>query len=208
MKLSTITRQIAYCQAIIDRATTSETERLAAESAKDRLEALRAKAAPSAWAWTPRFQGGKYQAIRHLYGADLTKLIRAEIALRRKLGKITGEPGSVAVPDPIADAPQQIKITVSHPQGRAVTITVRNVPQDWHCPRPKGINYAMSPGPSDDLLRLGIALRELADEYNMDDSDTQADHHHVRFYLNVYDESRQSIDRDYWRTLAEAEYVA
>lgn len=208
MKRSTIDRQLAYCQAIIDRPTTSNAERMAAESAKERLAKLKAKAEPE-WTWTPRFEGGKYQATKHLYGADLTALIRREIALRRKLGKIGAEPGALAVPDPIGDAPEQIKITVSYPRGSAIRITVRNIPEDWgYCPRPKGINHEMSPGPSDDLLRLGIALRELADDYNMDDSDAMTDHYHNRFYLNVYDTSHQSIDRDYWRTLREAEYAA
>jgi hypothetical protein len=200
MKRSAIDKKMARCQAIIDRPTTSDTERDAAARAMKRLAALRAVAEPARPAWEPNWQGTKYQDTKHIFGmALINKLIRADIKLARQLGRIKADPGAVAIADPVGEAPEQIKITVKSPHYGSITVTVRNIPQDWgYCPRPNGIGTGMHDGPSDDLVRLGIALRAMANEYNYDNSDSMVDHFDTRYYLSVQDEHGVSIDRDFY----------
>jgi hypothetical protein len=199
VKRSAIAKKMDLCQAIIDRPTTTEDERGAAQRGMKRLAALLAAAEPERAPWEPRWQGGKYQDTRHVYGADLNKLIRADIKLARQLGKIKADPGAVAIADPIGEAPEQIKITVRSPHYGSIDITVRNIPPAWgYVQRPDGIGGKIVDRPSDDLVRLGIALRALASEYNYDNSDAMTDYYDTRFYLHVQDEQGCSIDRDFY----------
>ena len=204
MKRSAIEKKMDRCQAIIDRPTTSDAERAAAQRGIKRLAALLAAAEPERPVWEPRWQGGKYQDTRHIYGmAEINKLIRADIKLARQLGKITADPGALAIADPIGEAPEQIKITVNSPHYGSINVVVRNIPHGWgYIQRPDGIGGQMVDRPSDDLVRLGLALRALAGEYNYDNSDSMTDYFDTRFYLSVQDEHGVPIDRDFYLSTA------
>lgn len=200
MKRSAIEKKMDRCRAIIDRPTTSEAERDAAKRGMKRLAGLLAAAEPERRAWEPHWQGAKYQDTRHIFGmAEINKLIRADIKLARQLGRIKGDPGALAIADPIGEAPECIKITVNSPYYGSINIVVRGVPHGWgYVERPDGIGGALVDRPSDDLVRLGIALRALGSEYNYDNSDAMTDYYDTRFYLHVGDEHGVSIDRDFY----------
>lgn len=61
---------------------------------------------PGAWA------GSKYHQARTLSLTEIAKLIRADLTLARTVGQAAAGPDAVVVPDPIADAPAQIKYSV------------------------------------------------------------------------------------------------
>ena len=164
MKRSAIEKKMARCRAIIDRPTTKPGEKEAAERAMERLAKLRAETEPDRPKWEPRWEGGKYAETRHEYGqAKINAWIRADIKMARQLGKIKADPGALATPDPIGEAPEQIKITVNSPHYGSINIVVRNIPYEWgYAKRSDGIGGAEVDRPTDDLVRLGIALRALA----------------------------------------------
>jgi hypothetical protein len=164
-----------------------------AEVARHALGRLLAKVAEAggvaAYSWAPNWQGGKYQDTRHIFDLTvITKLIRDEIKLLRKLGKqAQAAPADAALKllDPIGDAPAEIKIGVRQPHYGSIKISVTGIPQAWGW-RWGRDDYGQERWmPTDALRALGRELKALGEAYDYDNSDAMADHFDRRFYLNV-----------------------
>ena len=128
--------------------------------------------------------GAKYN--RSLNLVQIAALLRAEIKVSRFLGALPPD-GTLAVPDPVADAPAGIKVSVtSSYKGRgSIRITVKNVPKDWGWCR--GVDYR-DPWeterwlPTQALQNLLDALESLRQAYNYDGSDAMVDHFDTNYY--------------------------
>lgn len=143
-------------------------------------------------AWEPEWQGEKYQSTRGMGMTQITKLIRDEVRLLRKLGKQSAAAkateAALKISEPIGDAPAEIKISISQPHYGSVSIKLTNIPQDW------GWRWGTDPRdpwqqerwiPTDALEALGKELNRLGNAYNYDNSDVMTDYFDRRYYLNV-----------------------
>ena len=195
---SLIARKISAVTALIDRASTPQ-EKAAAEGRRDKLRetlaAALATAQPAGYSWEPRWSGSKYVRGESLSTVQIAALIRAEIKVARALGKVKAKPGEVALPDPVADAPAQIKIGVRVPHYGSIDVTVKNIPRDWGYDPQGAQDIYRNPceGPTRALYELGEALCDLAGAWNYDNSDAMTDHFDTRYYLHVQDEHGKSI---------------
>ena len=183
--------KIARLNDLINHPKTSEEERDAAKRLLERL-ARRATREAAENGTTPRrgagYQlpdvayGSKYQEMGRLYGAELTKVIRADIKLLRDLGRKPSRAGEVKLNEPIGDAPAYIKFSVKHHHGTSITVTIRGVPADWWITKDHPYEH-IAAGPQ--LEAIGDALRDLMWAYNFDGSDAQVDFFHRGFYEKV-----------------------
>lgn len=166
------------------------------EAAERMLARLNAKLAergetpdPGGRGMFERVYGEKYSG--YLPGAELTRLIRADIALARKLGQKAAKPGDLKCADPIGDAPKQIRFYVRHESysgGRSLYVTIKGVPAEWW-----GWEQPYySDDPKDRFRAPGPRLQELADElfdicwaYNYDGTDAMIDYFDRNFYEHV-----------------------
>lgn len=137
-------------------------------------------------AWTPNWQGEKYQATRGLSMTEITKLIRDEIKMLRKLGKIAaaGE-GSLKVVEPVGDAPAEIKVSIRQPHYGSIDILLKDVPQEWGWRRGTDDYGNERWFATDALEALGRELKALGEAYNYDNSDIQTEYFDRRYYLHV-----------------------
>ena len=191
---------------IIERETTGEGERQAAEYAlktmQDRLRDLDVDLAADGWNTTETGQryyrlregwyGSKYDGYRPL--VELTAIWRAEIkALRllgKKLNKIAGTEIALAgsdLTDAIIEMPATIKVSVRKAKGgSSVYITLKNVPADWWVDAPDYYdprNTVRKAGP--ELQKLTDALYDLMNAWRYDRSDAQVDLFDTNFYPHV-----------------------
>ena len=138
--------------------------------------------------WVPNWQGGKYQDTRKLGMTEITKLIRDEIKLLRKLGKqaatAAGSEGALKISDPIGDAPAEIKIGIRQLHYGSMKIWVKGIPQEWGWVRGERNGYPCWLA-TDALKALGRELSSLGNAYNYDNSDIMTDCFDRRYYLNV-----------------------
>ncbi|MEU7855132.1 hypothetical protein [Nonomuraea sp. NPDC049141] len=190
-----LAERIAAYAELAARDTTPEGERDAARRLLERLKRRAAKdglnTSENAPEWQPYYRldrrayGSKYTG-RYIPSAELTKLIRADIALLRKLGRQPARPGDVEIPDPIGAAPASIKFFVRKEDSsftRSIDITIKGVPADWWTDRPDPYDPSMkwrAPGPQ--LTALRDALKEITWAYNYDGSDLLTDYHDRNFY--------------------------
>ena len=181
--------RIERLRALAEHPNTPEHERNLARHALGRLLKRAAEADREAFAaWAPAWQGEKFQETRGLSLTDITALIRDEIKMLRKIGKQAGATpagaGALQIPEPIDEAPAEIKIGVRQPHYGLIKISVTGIPEVWGWQRGivLGSEQWVATGA---LARLGAELYALGNVYNFDDSDVQADHHHRRYYLNV-----------------------
>lgn len=168
--------------ALIEHPRTSPEERAAGERMLER--------AMKALEDAPRISieyGDKYAATASLSTTEVAKLIRQDIKVARKVG-VTGEAtATVALRNPIADAPAEIKFGVRTEYfagGSSIVIKINNIPEQW--------GYEERVVHGHPAMMPTTALQELADDlaavmaaYNYDGSDTRADYWHVRFYAQV-----------------------
>ncbi|TDD17236.1 hypothetical protein [Nonomuraea diastatica] len=137
-----LTSKIDACVALIEHPNTPEPEREAARRLLERLKRRAQQdgrdASSTSEEWSGYYRlptvqyGAKYEKWRP--SAELAKLIRADIALARKLGRQPGRPGEMKILDPIGDAPASIEFSVRkeyYAGGRAIHITITGVPADW-----------------------------------------------------------------------------
>ncbi|SEU46779.1 hypothetical protein [Nonomuraea wenchangensis] len=188
-----LTSKIDACKALIHHPKTPEEEREAARRLLVRLQARAQRdghndgAAPG----TPGYHGPGRRAYGAKYtgyirSAALTKLIRADIAVLRKLGRQPARPGEVKAPEPIGDAPASIRFSVKkddYAGGRSIDITITGVPADWWIDQPDPYDSTMKwrkAGPQ--LTALKEALQEITWAYNYDGSDLLTDYHDRNFY--------------------------
>ena len=186
------TSRIERLRALAEHPNTPEHEANLARHALARLlKKAEVQAETTHYTWTPNWQGGKYQDTRSLGLTEVTKLIRDEIKLLRKLGKQAATTGGAALKsfDPIGDAPASIKIGVRQPHYGSIKISVTGIPQDWGWRWGKRNAWEGDTCerwiPTDALEALGRELRMLASAYNYDNSDIMTDYFDNRYYLNV-----------------------
>lgn len=191
MTLTKSGKKIQILQALIDHPRTGDEER---DAARRMLARVLAKAnangehlKPTGWV-DHRSYGAKYDDVRGIYDiAVIAKLMRADIKISRKLGLKAAEPGEIAIPDPIADAPAQIKISVrtqKYSGGGSINILIRDVPEDWRtvCYDDRG-NERRGCGPA--LAALADELRAIHQAYNYNGSDAMTDYFDVNYYGGV-----------------------
>ncbi|MEV0236821.1 hypothetical protein [Nonomuraea sp. NPDC050786] len=187
-----LTSKIDACVALIDHPKTSEEEREAARRLLVRLQARAERDGQNSTTsvGTPGYHGPGRRAYGSKYtgyipSAELTKLIRADIALLRKLGRQPANPGEVKVPEPIGDAPASVRFSVKkedYSLGRSIHITITGVPADWWIDQPDPYDQSMKwrvAGPQ--LTALKEALQEITWAYNYDGSDLTTDYHDRNF---------------------------
>lgn len=182
-------RKIELLNTLIDHPRTPEAERDAARRMLARLTAKDTADgghAPASHIW----YGEKYDHEHRFSTTDIAKLIREDIKVARKVAKMAAAPGGIAVVDPIADAPAEIKFSVRSQYfagGSSIDIHVKNIAREWGFIR-EDRGYGESEYPSAALAALAAELKGIMDAYNHDGSDTQADYWDVRFYGSVMNE--------------------
>lgn len=197
---SLIQRKIDAMTALISRDSTPQGEKDAARDRQAKLRELLAAALDTAqqqsgYSWEPRWSGSKYVRGQYLSTVEIAALIRAEIKVARTLGKVKAKPGEIALPDPVTDAPAQVKIGVRVPHYGSIEVTVKNVPRDWGYDPQGGRDVYGEPckSPTRALYELGEALCDLAGAWNYDNSDAMTDYFDTGYYLHIQDEQGYSI---------------
>jgi hypothetical protein len=185
-----LTSKIDAGKALIHHPKTPETEREAARRLLVRLQARAERdvhnggRAPGHRGISRRAYGAKYTG--YIRSAELTKLIRADIAVLRKLGRQPARAGEVKVPEPIGDAPASVRFSVKkedYAGGRSIHVTITGVPADWWIDQVDPYDSTMKwrkAGPQ--LTALKEALQEITWAYNYDGSDLTTDYHDRNFY--------------------------
>lgn len=138
-----------------------------------------------------RTYGAKYDHSGRLDVSDIAKLVREDIKLARKIAKKVGAPDSLAVVDPLADAPAEVKFSVTARRyagfHHVIDIKVRNVPAGWWEERTDDLgDTGKFATPA--LKALASELRSIMDAYNHNGSDLLSDHSDVRFSGHVLSE--------------------
>jgi hypothetical protein len=195
-------RKIDLLHALINHPNTPEPEREAARRSLNgmvkKLEQIADESpAYGGYQIPERWYGRNYIDDYRVSTVDIAALIRAEVKVRRNLGKKTAgmaeDRASLALKDAIADAPAQIKISIRSEYfsgGSSINITIKNVPAAWgwvldpfYNPMDCYHNYKWIE--SDALKELKAALRDIQQSYNHDGSDSMMDYYDVRFYGHV-----------------------
>lgn len=185
---------IKHAQDLINHPRTGAEERDAAQRLLDRLlKRIRIVVAetgaynPYAISYGPKYTHGRYVPLD-----EIAKMMRADISAARKLGKkaakATPTAGAVEIPDPIGNAPAEIRITVKfqyYSGGGAIDIYVRNVPTDWGFTTETDRWGHERQAPTQALKDLADALREIHWSYNYDGSDAQTDYFNRNYYGGV-----------------------
>lgn len=187
--------------ALINHPRTSEDERDAARRAlkrvhdrqQDEVESRAAQTArrlynPGAW------QGSKYEQARRLTLTEIAKLIREDLKMARKAGRVA--PGSVdlAIPDPIADAPAQIKYSVRteyYSGGGAIDLVIKNIPAGWGWTEEADEFGSPRKVATRAMAALFVEVERIHSAYNYDNSDAQTDY----------------FDRHYWGCVETEEHI-
>ncbi|WP_189055292.1 hypothetical protein [Longimycelium tulufanense] len=191
--------------ALIEHQRTSEEERDAARRALKRINDQREKhekAWPTGRLYNPgAWKGSKYEQARNLTLTEIARLIRADLKLARKIGQSVDDPAVLAVPDPIADAPEQIKYSVRtryYSGGGSIDLVIKNVPEIW--------GWTVEPHPLyGEQERWKIATAAMAalyhevetiyHAYNYDNSDAMTDYFERHYWGHVETEPRIHIPR-------------
>lgn len=180
-------QKIELLTALIDHPRTGEAERDAARRMLQRaINKADTEDAPTRGSGhvDRRSYGAKYDHQHRLSITDIAKLIREDIKLARKIAQRMAEPGALAITDPIATAPAEIKFGVRSEHfagGGAIDITVKNIPAAWGWTervneRGYTVRY-VAPA----LKVLAVDLRQIMDAYNHNGSDL----FDLRFYGRV-----------------------
>lgn len=191
--------KIAALTELIEHAKTGADERDAARRALLRIHAAQAaKTEATTDEGYQRFhsqghwKGSKYEQARRLSLTEIAKLMREDFKIARKVGKAVPGATDLAVADPIADAPPEIKLSIRtryFSGGGAIDIDIRNVPAEW----------GWTEGEIDDNYRDGrihkiatpafaafkAAVDEIHNAYNYDNSDAQVDHFDRHYWGSV-----------------------
>ena len=175
---------------LIDHPRTGDAER---DAARRMLARLMAKAAAGGTPGTAdnRRYGAKYDHDHRLSTTGIAKLIREDIKLARKVAQMAAAPGAVAVADPIADAPAEIKFSVRTQYfsgGSSIDVHICGIPQAWGWETREDRYGYMTDMPTAALAALAGEVKSIMDAYNHDGSDIQSDYFDVRFYGSVYNE--------------------
>ncbi|MER7115499.1 hypothetical protein ABT332_13505 [Saccharomonospora azurea] len=186
--------KIEHLHRLINHARTSEAERAAAERALKRL--TDAYSAPGdiadkgpgkyVYLWNPgAWEGEKYGEARNLTLTQIAKLIREDLKLARKVGRKTApKTGEVAIPDPIGDAPKEIKFSVRteyYSGGGSIHVGINNIPEEWGWTLEEDHYGDMVPTATPAMAALYRAVKRIYNAYNYDNSDIQTDYFDRRY---------------------------
>lgn len=137
------------------------------------------------------WRGSKYEESRRLGLAEIAKLMRQDIKIARKVGKVAPGTTDLAVLDPIADAPAQIKISIRSGYfsgGGAIDVTISNVPAEWGWTEQEvddGYGNQMRKVATPAMAAFKEAIEQIHRAYNYDNSDTQADYFERHYWGHV-----------------------
>lgn len=178
--------KIDLLEALISHPRTPENERAAAQAMLTRILAKRLTDAKANYV-DPTWYGEKYDDVpRSCTTSVITKALREEIKTIRKVAKKVSSGAGIELHDPIGDAPAGIKFSITTPNYGSISITIRNIPDQWGWVQKDRYNNGhIADWPSEALRTLGHALRDLANAYNHDNSDTMTDYFDKRFFLDV-----------------------
>lgn len=193
--MASTTKKIQYLRNLIEHPRTGEAERDAAKRALERVlakagQSPKSEATRPSW-YRERVYGAKYESMggRYMTAAEIAKLIRADIKLALKAARATAEPGSLAVIDPLAAMPAEIKVTVkaeTYSGGRSIDVVMRGVPEDWGFSMQEDrYSRKLRSMPSPALREAAQALKEILHAYNYDGSSPEVDHYDVNYYGHV-----------------------
>lgn len=196
---------------LINHSNTSDDERDAARRALKRLndrhktpddsgttpqDGSRRLYNPGAW------QGSKYEQARYLSLTEIAKLIREDLKMSRKAGQVAPGSADLAIPDPIADAPAQIKYSVRtryYSGGGAIDLTIKNVPASWGWT--EGTNEFGEPCKvaTRAFAALHDEVERIHNAYNYDNSDAQTDYFERNYWGHVSTEEHIRLPRPWER---------
>lgn len=188
-------KTIEYLRTLIEHPRTGAQERDTAKRMLARLlvkigQSPKQEATRPSW-YRERVYGAKYASLGSGYvsAADIAKLIRADIKLALKVARATAEPGAVALVDPLAAMPTEVKITVRKEDfsgGRSIDVIMRDVPEEWGFSMQEDrYSHEMRSLPSPALREAAKALKEILHAYNYDGSSPEVDYYDVNYYGHV-----------------------
>lgn len=190
-------KKLQLLRTLIEHPRTSDTEREAAKRAMERLlkktqSISSTETVMPSWMDFSRTYGSKYASMggKYMTAAEIAKLVRADIKLALKVARVTGEPGALALADPLATLPPEVKVTVrtqTYSGGRSIDVVMRDVPEDW--------GFSMQPDryypstlrsyPTQELKAAAQVLKDILQAYNYDGSRPEVDYYDVNFYGHV-----------------------
>jgi hypothetical protein len=148
------------------------------------------------------WQGSKYEQASRLTLTEIAKLIREDIKMARKAGRVAPGSTDLAIPDPIADAPAQIKYSVRtryYSGGGAIDLVISNVPAGWgwteetdEFGQPQKVATPAFSALHDEIERIHSA-------YNYDNSDSMTDYFERRYWGHVGTEEHVRFPRQWER---------
>ena len=199
-KASKTEMKIKVLETLINHPNTPEPEREAARrSLNSMLKTLEAIRDESPETWTgyrlPEvWYGENYLSDYRVSTVDIAAHIRADLKLRRNLGKKTAKAAddqfSLALRDVIADAPASIKFSIRSQYfsgGSSIDITIKGVPTEWGWVEDPFYNefdpyHSRKWVESDALKALKREVERVQQSYNHNGSDSLVDYYDVRFY--------------------------
>lgn len=169
---------------------------------REREQGSAMAADPDTWGKYYRLPDGWYglkYAGHYIDTKTINQMIRADINMSRKIGRMAAKPGAMNVVDPIADAPQGIRFFVRgehYSGGRSIFVTIKGVPADWWIKREDphwpGESF---PAPGPRLEALAKAVWDIVQAYNYDRSDSMVDYFDTNFYAHVSADGSARPDR-------------
>lgn len=198
---------------LINHAKTSEDERDAAKRALLRIHAAQAEQGQADEDYqrfhnAGHWKGSKYEQARRLGLAEIAKLMREDIKMSRKAGTLPAGAADLAVVDPIADAPAEIKVSIRSRYfsgGGAIDVTISNVPAAWGWTEGE-IDNDYNDGRVHKIATPAFAAYKAAIEqihsaYNYDNSDAQVDYFERHYWGSVDTQERVHFPR-HWEYAA------
>lgn len=195
--MANIEKKLQLLRTLIEHPRTGDTEREAAKRAMERLLSktqsadISGEAPEASWRDFSRVYGSKYASMggKYLTAAEIAKLVRADIKLALKVARTAAEPGSLALPDPLAKLPAEVTVTVrieNFSGGRSIDAIMRGVPEDWgFSPQKDRWSGQMRSLPSRELKAAARVLKDIINAYNYDGSRPEVDYYDVNFYGHV-----------------------
>lgn len=195
---SKVQRKITLLETLINHPNTPEAERAAARRSLNgmlkKLEALADELPATGYRLPEVWYGENYIDDYRVSTTEIAAHIRADLKIRRNLGKKTAnlpeDAVAVALRDVIADAPASIKFSIRTDYfsgGSSIDITIKGVPVEWGWeidPEYDPMDYRHSRKwvETPALKALKAEVERIQQSYNHDGSDSMVDYYDVRFY--------------------------
>jgi hypothetical protein len=211
---SKVQRKIQLLEALINHPNTPEPEREAARRSLNgmvkKLEAIQDQLPADSghyWSRPDVWYGENYISDYRVSTVDIAAHIRADLKVRRNLGKKTAnlpeDAVSLAVRDVVADAPASIKFSIRSEYfsgGSSIDITIKGVPQEWGWELdpeydPHDYRHSRKWVETPALKALKAEIERVQQSYNHDGSDSRVDYYDKRFYGHT-DVDWRDVPRD------------